>query len=48
MKDFCYSSLICNTKDKTAVLSNLFVVCDFSCPDLGANYIAKTEINNII
>ena len=33
----------CNTKDKTAVLSNSFVVYDFSCPSCGANYIGKTE-----
>ena len=33
----------CNTKDKTAVLSNSFVVYDFSCPGCGANYIGKTE-----
>ena len=33
----------CNSKDKTAVLSNLFVVYDFSCPGYGANYISKTE-----
>ena len=32
-----------NTKDKTAVLSNSFVVYDFSCPRCGANYIGKTE-----
>ena len=32
-----------NTKDKTAVLSNSFVVCDFSCPGCGANYIGKTQ-----
>ena len=33
----------CNTKDKTAVLCNLFVVYDFSCPGCGTNYIGKTE-----
>ena len=33
----------CNTKDKRAVLSNSFVVYDFSCPRCGANYICKTE-----
>ena len=33
----------CNTKDKTAVLSNSFVVYDFSCPGCGANCIGKTE-----
>ena len=33
----------CNTKDKTTVFSNLFVVYDFSCPGCGANYIGKTE-----
>ena len=33
----------CNTKDKRAVLSNSFVVYDFSCPRYGANYICKTE-----
>ena len=32
----------CNTEDKTAVLSNSFVVYDFSCPGCGANYIGKT------
>ena len=32
-----------NTKDKTAVLSYLFVVYNFSCPGCGANYIGKTE-----
>ena len=32
-----------NTKDKTAVLSSSFVVCDFSCPGCGANYICKTQ-----
>ena len=36
--EFC-----CNTKDKTAVLSNSLVVYDFSCPGCGANYIGKTE-----
>ena len=35
--------LYCNTKDKTAVLSYLFVVYNFSCPGCGANYIGKTE-----
>ena len=33
----------CNTKDKTTVLSNSFVVYNFSCPGCGANYIGKTE-----
>ena len=33
----------CNTKDKTAVLSNLFVVYGFLCPGCGAIYIGKTE-----
>ena len=33
----------CNAKDKRAVLSNSFVVYDFSCPRCGANYICKTE-----
>ena len=33
----------CNTKDKTAVLSNSFVVYHFSYPGCGANYIGKTE-----
>ena len=33
----------CNTKDKTAVLCNFFVVYDFSCPGCGTNYISKTE-----
>ena len=33
----------CNTKDKTAVLSYLFVVYNFSCPGCGANCIGKTE-----
>ena len=33
----------CNTKDKTTILSNSFVVYDFSCPGCGANYIGKTE-----
>ena len=32
-----------NTKAKAAVLSNSFVVYDFSCPRCGANYIGKTE-----
>ena len=32
----------CNTKDKTAVLGNSFVVYDFSCPGCSANYISKT------
>ena len=33
----------CNTKDKTAVLNNSFVVYDFSCPGCGANYVGQTE-----
>ena len=33
----------CNTKGETAVLSNLFVVCIFSCPGCGANYTDKME-----
>ena len=33
----------CNTKDKTAVLINLFVVYIFLCPGCGANYTDKTE-----
>ena len=33
----------CNTKDKTAVLSDSFVVYNFSCRGCGANYIGKTE-----
>ena len=32
-----------NNEDKTAVLSNSFVVYDVSCPSCGANYIGKTE-----
>ena len=32
-----------STKDKTAVLSNSFVVYNFSSPGCGANYIGKTE-----
>ena len=32
-----------NTKDKTAVLINLFVVYIFLCPGCGANYTDKTE-----
>ena len=33
----------CNTKDKIAVLSNSFVVYDFSCPGSGGNFIGKTK-----
>ena len=33
----------CNTKDKTAVLGNSFVVYGFSCLGCSANYIGKTE-----
>ena len=33
----------CNTKDKIAVLSNSFVVYDYSCPGCGTNFIGKTE-----
>ena len=33
----------CNTKDKTAVLNNSFIVYDFPCPGCDANYIGKTE-----
>ena len=32
-----------NTKDKTAVFSNSFLVYNFSCPGCGANYIGKIE-----
>ena len=35
--------IYCNTKDKTAVLSNSFVVYDFSCPGCGANHIGEAE-----
>ena len=33
----------CNTKDKTPMLNQSFVVYEFKCPGCDANYIGKTE-----
>ena len=38
------NKVCCNTKDKTTVLCDSFVLHDFSCPDCRANYIDKTEM----
>ena len=33
----------CNTKDKTPMINQSFVVYKFTCPGCGANYVGKTE-----
>ena len=33
----------CNTKDKTPIINQSFVVYKFTCPGCGANYVGKTE-----
>ena len=33
----------CNTKDRTPIINQSFVVYEFTCPGCGANYVGKTE-----
>ena len=33
----------CNTKDRTPIINQSFVVYEFTCPVCGANYVGKTE-----
>ena len=33
----------CNTKDRTHIINQSFVVYQFTCPDCGANYVGETE-----
>ena len=33
----------CNTKDRTSIINQSFVVYEFTCAGCGANYVGKTE-----
>ena len=33
----------CNTKDRTLIINQSFVVYEFMCPGCGANYVGETE-----
>ena len=37
--DVCKMELFCNTKDRTPIISQSFVVYEFTCPGCGANYV---------
>ena len=39
----CKMELFCNTKDKTPIINQSFVVYEFTCTGCGANYMGKTE-----
>ena len=41
--DVTKMEFFCNTKDKTPMLNQSFVVYEFKCPGCDANYIGKTE-----
>ena len=36
-------SSFCNTKDRTPIINQTFVVYKFTCPGCSANYVGKTE-----
>ena len=33
----------CNTKDRTPIINQCFVVYEFTCPGCGTNYVEKRE-----
>ena len=35
--------LFCNTKDRTPIINQFFVVYEFTCSDCGVNYVEKNE-----
>ena len=42
--DVCKIEFFCNTKDRTPIINQSFVVYELTCPGCGANYAGKTEI----
>ena len=43
LHDVCKMEFFCNTKDRTPIINQSFVVYEFTCPGCGANYVGKTE-----
>ena len=39
----CKMEFFCNSKDRTAIINQSFVVYEFRCPDCDANYVGKTK-----
>ena len=39
----CKMEFFCNSKDRTPMINQSFVVSEFACPGCGANYVRKTE-----
>ena len=43
LHDVCKMEFFCNTKDRTPIINQSFVLYEFTCPCCGANYVEKTE-----
>ena len=39
----CKIEFFCNTKDRTPIINQSFVVYEFMCPGCGTNYVGKTK-----
>ena len=43
LHDVCKREFFCNTKDRTPIINQSFVVYEFTCSGCSANYVRKTE-----